>query len=119
MWALSSILELPRHARRHGSIAATSVLGRVKSWYGTAERGGSSMSEYRYYEFQAIDRPLTREEMAELRALSTRATITPTLFRNVYNYGGFRGSPETLMEKYFDAHVYDSNFGTRDFMVRL
>ncbi|MGH2460087.1 MAG: hypothetical protein ACRDIY_14625 [Chloroflexota bacterium] len=77
------------------------------------------MSEYQYYEFQAIDRPLTREEMADLRALSTRATITPTLFRNEYNWGNFRGSPETLMEKYFDAHVYDSNFGTRTLMLRL
>jgi len=31
------------------------------------------MSEYQYYEFLAIDRPLTADEMAELRALSTRA----------------------------------------------
>lgn len=31
------------------------------------------MSEYQYYEFQAVDRPLTGTEMAELRALSTRA----------------------------------------------
>ncbi len=35
------------------------------------------MSEYQYYEFAAIDRPLTREQMSRLRALSTRATITP------------------------------------------
>ena len=35
------------------------------------------MSEYQYYEFQAIDRPLTKPEMAELRALTSRATITP------------------------------------------
>lgn len=77
------------------------------------------MSEYRYYEFQAIDRPLTKDEMAELRARSTRATITPTLFHNVYNWGKFRGDPEVLMEKYFDAHVYDSNFGTRALTLRL
>jgi len=36
------------------------------------------MSEYKYYEFQAIDRPLTEPEMAELRVHSTRARITPT-----------------------------------------
>ncbi|MFO7739670.1 MAG: hypothetical protein R6V46_14415 [Desulfatiglandaceae bacterium] len=40
------------------------------------------MSEYQYYEFLAIDRPLTKDEMAELRALSTRATITPVGFTN-------------------------------------
>ena len=35
------------------------------------------MSEYQYYEFLAIDRPLTKDEIGELRKLSTRATITP------------------------------------------
>jgi hypothetical protein len=34
------------------------------------------MSEYRYYEFQALDRPLTQHEMHEQRKYSTRATIT-------------------------------------------
>lgn len=28
------------------------------------------MSEYQYYEFQAVDRPLTEPEMRELRACS-------------------------------------------------
>ena len=36
------------------------------------------MSEYQYYEFQAIDRPLTDRQMRELREISTRATITRT-----------------------------------------
>jgi hypothetical protein len=40
------------------------------------------MSEYQYYEFQAIDRPLTERQMDELRKLSTRAEITPTSFTN-------------------------------------
>ena len=31
------------------------------------------MGEYQYYEFVAIDRPLTHDEQAELRAISTRA----------------------------------------------
>ncbi len=38
------------------------------------------MSEYQYYEFQAVDRPLTEKEMGELRSYSTRARITPTSF---------------------------------------
>jgi hypothetical protein len=53
------------------------------------------MSEYQYYEFQAIDRPLTKQEMAEVRSLSTRATITPTRFVNVYHWGNFKGDPLT------------------------
>jgi hypothetical protein len=43
------------------------------------------MSEYQYYEFLAINRPLTADEMEKLRALSTRATITPVSFTNEYN----------------------------------
>lgn len=77
------------------------------------------MSEYQYYEFQVIDQPLGDAEMAELRRLSTRATITPTQFVNVYNYGDFRGDPAALIERYFDAHFYIANWGTREFMLRL
>ncbi len=77
------------------------------------------MSEYQYYEFLAIDRPLTEDEMAELRALSTRATITPVSFTNVYNWGNFKGDPDTLMQRYFDAHVYVANWMAAIFMVRL
>jgi hypothetical protein len=77
------------------------------------------MSEYQYYEFQAVDRPLTPGEMAELRALSTRATITPTRLQNVYHWGDFKGNPRDLMERYFDAFVYVANWGTHRFMLRL
>lgn len=77
------------------------------------------MSEYQYYEFLALDRPLTGEETIELRSLSSRAEISSRRFCNTYNFGNFRGSPEKLMEKYFDAHVYVSNWGTFNFMLRL
>ena len=77
------------------------------------------MSEYQYYEFRAVDRPLTSREMASLRAISSRAAITPASFCNTYNYGDFRGDPETLMGQYFDAFVYVANWGTREFMLRL
>src|SRR3989337_1920962 len=77
------------------------------------------MSEYQYYEFQAIDRPLTKDEMAELRELTTRATITPTRLQNVYQWGSFRGDPLRLMERYFDAFVYVANWGTHRLMLRL
>jgi len=77
------------------------------------------MSEYQYYEFLAIDRPLTKEEIAELRAISTRATITPVSFTNEYNWGDFKGDPEKLMQRYFDAHVYVVNWMTAIFRVRL
>ena len=77
------------------------------------------MSEYQYYEFLAIDRPLTPEEMSALRALSTRAHITPVSFTNEYNWGDFKGDPDKLMERFFDAHVYVANWMTAIFMLRL
>ncbi len=77
------------------------------------------MSEYQYYEFRAIDRPLSQKEMDELRALSTRAEITPTSFTNTYQWGDFKGNPATLMDRYFDAFVYVANWGTHRLMFRI
>ena len=77
------------------------------------------MSEYQYYEFQAIDRPLTDKEMSELRGHSTRARITATSFINHYDWGSFKGDPDKWMEKYFDAFLYFANWGTREIKLRL
>ena len=77
------------------------------------------MSEYQYYEFLAIDRPLTEREMQELRAVSSRAVITATRFTNHYEWGNFKGDPRAWMERYFDAFLYFANWGTHEFMLRL
>ena len=77
------------------------------------------MSEYQYYEFQAIDRPLSEDDQRWLRGLSTRAQITTTSFTNVYHWGDFRGDPIKVMERCFDAFVYVANWGSRRFTVRL
>ncbi|MGH9448195.1 MAG: hypothetical protein ACRD3O_21115 [Terriglobia bacterium] len=77
------------------------------------------MSEYQYYEFQAIDRPLTEDQMRELRSISSRAHITPTGFTNVYNFGDFKGNPARLVEKHFDAFLYLANWGTHKLTLRL
>ena len=77
------------------------------------------MSEYQYYEFQAIDRPLSEADKEALRALSTRARITATSFTNHYEWGDFKGDPRRLMERWFDLHLYLANWGTRRLMMRL
>jgi hypothetical protein len=77
------------------------------------------MSEYQYYEFLALDQPLTSNEMQQLRAFSTRARITPTSFVNEYNWGDFRGNVNHFMERYFDAFVYFANWGTHVLQFRL
>jgi hypothetical protein len=57
------------------------------------------MSEYQYYDFRAIDKPLDQDEMDDLRSLSSRAEITSTSLTNEYSYGSFRGKPEDLMSR--------------------
>ncbi|WP_410641178.1 hypothetical protein [Amycolatopsis sp. lyj-346] len=77
------------------------------------------MSEYQYYEFLAIDRPLDDGERAEVRSLSTRARISATSFVNEYDWGEFKGDPRRLMERYYDAHLYVANWGSQRVMFRL
>lgn len=63
------------------------------------------MSEYQYYEFVAVDQPLTSKQQAELRKHSSRATITASSFINEYHWGSFKGDATAWMQQYFDAHV--------------
>jgi len=77
------------------------------------------VSEYQYYEFQAIDRPLTGKDMAELRSFSSRARITPASFVNEYSWGSFKGDEDAWMDEYFDAFLYVANWGTRVLKLRF
>ena len=58
------------------------------------------MSEYQYYEFLAVDRPLTRKQMEQVRQYSSRAEITSTSFVNEYNWADFRGNPDQFVTRY-------------------
>lgn len=75
--------------------------------------------EYQYYEFAAIDKPLDSKNRDDLRAISSRATITATSFVNHYEYGNLKADPIALMKRYFDLFVYVANFGTRSFAIRV
>jgi len=77
------------------------------------------MSEYQYYEFRAIDRPLDRAAQAALRSISSRARITATSFTNHYEWGDLKGDPCKFMERWFDLHLYLANWGTRRLMIRV
>jgi hypothetical protein len=77
------------------------------------------MSEYQYFEFRAVDRPLSAADREALRALSSRAKVTATSFINSYNFGDFGGDPAKLMERWFDLHLYLANWGSRRLMIRL
>jgi hypothetical protein len=69
------------------------------------------MSEYQYYEFAAIDGPISDEGLRYARGCSSRATVSRFRWHNVYHFGDFHGSEEILL-KYYDAHFYTANWGT-------
>jgi hypothetical protein len=54
-----------------------------------------------------------------VRSLSTRARITAASFVNEYHWGNFRGDPNRMMERYYDAHLYLANWGTHRIMLRF
>jgi len=77
------------------------------------------MSEYQYYEFLAIDRPLSEKELDQVRSTSSRANITPNRFTNEYHWGSFKGDPLNFMKRYYDAHVYVANWMSATLMLRV
>jgi hypothetical protein len=77
------------------------------------------MSEYQYYEFQAIDRPLTDEEQRAVSSLSSRVEPHPRQAVFVYHYSDLRTDPKELLTKYYDAMFYIANWGTTRLMFRF
>ncbi|PXX95126.1 hypothetical protein [Halomonas sp. LBP4] len=77
------------------------------------------MSEYQYYEFLAVDRPLSADDQQALRAISSRARITSTSFTNHYEWGDLKADPTRLLQRYFDLHVYVAIWGSKRLLIRL
>jgi hypothetical protein len=69
------------------------------------------MSEYQYYEFAAIDGPISDAGLRYAENCSSRASVSRVRWQNTYTFGDFRGSEDTLL-KYYDAHFYIANWGT-------
>ena len=68
------------------------------------------MSEYQYYEFAAIDGPISDEGLRYARGCSSRANVSRVRWQNTYTFGDFHGSVDTLL-KYYDVHFYIANWG--------
>jgi len=76
------------------------------------------MSEYQYYEFCSLTKPLSKKVRDVMRSLSSRTYISTHSASYVYNYSDFRGNPKQLLLKYFDVYFYISNWGTVTFMFK-
>ena len=78
------------------------------------------MSEYQYYEWQAVDRPLTQQEQKAVSGLSSHMeVVTSTQAIVTYQWGDFKHDPEQVLLKYFDAFLYYANWGTRQLLFRF
>jgi hypothetical protein len=77
------------------------------------------MSEYQYYEFQALDRPLTAEQQAMMRRLSKRVELSATRAAFNYSYGDFPAEPLEVLEQQFDALLYIANWGSKQLAFRF
>ena len=78
------------------------------------------MSEYQYYEWQTIDRPLNPSEREAVSGLSSHMeTVTSTQAIVSYSWGNFKHDPRQVLWQYFDAHLYMANWGTRRLLFRF
>jgi len=77
------------------------------------------MGEYQYYEFLAIDRPLTEAEQKAVSCLSSRVEPHPWRAAFVYHWSDLPVDPEKLLAQYYDAMLYMANWGSRRLMFRF
>ncbi|MEM6768157.1 MAG: hypothetical protein AAF655_24690 [Bacteroidota bacterium] len=77
------------------------------------------MSEYQYYDFYAIDKPLTQEQIAVISTFSSRTHPTPRRATFEYNYGDFSYNQEEVVSTYFDMMLYVANWGSRQLLMKF
>lgn len=77
------------------------------------------MSEFQLFHFKSIDRPLTEAERKEIGTWSSRTKPTATSATFSFSYRDFPKDEEAVVEKYFDAMLYASNWGAKRLMFRL
>ena len=77
------------------------------------------MSEFQYYEFRAIDKPLSAEARKEISSWSSRTTASSTSATFTYSYSDFPKDELTVVEQYFDAMFYTANWGTKRLIFKF
>ena len=77
------------------------------------------MSEYQYYEWQTLDRPLTPEERAAANELSSHIEVSSSQAIVTYSWGDFKHDPRQVLARYFDAFLYLANWGSKRLAFRF
>jgi hypothetical protein len=77
------------------------------------------MSEYQRYEFMTIDQPLTREQLNEVKNLSSHIEASSTHALIEYNWGDFKHNSIDVLHKFFDGFLYWANWGAPQLAFRF
>ncbi|HEV7129728.1 MAG TPA: hypothetical protein VGN32_20000 [Ktedonobacterales bacterium] len=77
------------------------------------------MSEYQRYEFMTRDRPLTREQLAAVNALSSHIDASSTHALIEYHWGDFKHDPIKVLREFFDGFLYWANWGAPRLALRF
>ena len=77
------------------------------------------MSEFQYYEWQTIDRRLTAQEQNAVGKLSSHIDVTASYAQVDYSWGSFKHNPKKVLADYFDAFLYQANWGSNQLMFRF
>ncbi|MGH2487304.1 MAG: hypothetical protein ACRDHE_14950, partial [Ktedonobacterales bacterium] len=77
------------------------------------------MSEYQRYEFMTGDRPLSRDQLAEVRKLSSHVGASSTHALIEYHWGNYKHDPLDTLYRYFDGFLYWANWGAPQLAFRF
>ena len=77
------------------------------------------MSEYQHCEWQTVDRLLTDGEQEAVSHLSSHIDVSSSRAVVSYSWGSFKHAPLQILARYFDAHLYLANWGSRRLMFRF
>lgn len=77
------------------------------------------MSEYQYYEWQTVDRLLTETEQEGVNRLSSHIEVSASRAVVTYSWGDFKHDPRQVLARFFDAHLYLANWGSRRLAFRF
>jgi hypothetical protein len=77
------------------------------------------MSEYQYFEFQSLDRPLTADQQAAMRRISHQVNLTPVRASFTYTAGSFKAEPSSVLAQNFDAMIHLTGWGDKRLMFRF
>jgi hypothetical protein len=77
------------------------------------------MSEFQLYDFRRIDKVLSPEEKKAVQGLSSHINVSSRRAVVSYSFGDFKHNEEKIVEQFFDALLYQTNWGQKKLMFRF